>query len=255
MGIILAAGIAACAKAPAIATETSIPTITPLPSVTPAPTATEDLFEDFSRKDCSNWREPCPATEEDLLSGRLIDYAKSVGQPFPEEAYNTGKIGYGSGVNGSIVGFYWNNIEGQPAHPEQELYRKKGSLITPYRWVPLNFEVLYNGAPYLISIQQWLNPDGSVSYLQYLVDRMNAVYGNGMSPSKTLFEDVGEVMPEYQLYGDFDFHNSIFGLSYNDKERETLIEKWVETGIIPEQLQYKILTPNIEVSDYTKKLP
>ena len=253
IGIILATDTAACAKATAVVA-TLAPTETLLPTATLAPTETEDPFEDFAGKDCSNWREPCPATEEDLLSGRLIDYAKSVGQPFPEEAYNTGKIGYGSGVNGSVVGFYWNNIKGQPAHPEQELYRKKDSLITPYRWVPLNFDVLYNGAHYLISIQQWLNPDSSISYLQYLIDRVNAEYG-GMSPAKTLFEDVGEVMPEFQLYGDFDFHDSLFGLSYNDKERETLIEKWEETGIIPEQLQYKILTPNIAVNKYTKKLP
>jgi hypothetical protein len=81
------------------------------------------------------------------------------------------------------------------------------------------------------------------------------VYKNGMSPAKTLFEEVGEVMPFYKRYSPYPENGTLFALSYNDQEREALILEWEEIGIIPRKLQYKILVPNISVMDYTKKLP
>jgi len=224
------------------------------PTVEPTlkPTETKNPFEGLEV--CVDWKKPCPATEEDLMSGRLIDFAKSVGQPFPKEAYNTGQMSFGYSSYGTIIGFDWNNVKGQPSHPEQELYRKKGSLIVPYRWM-MHFWVPYNGITYQVSIQQWLNTDASVSYLQYVIDRKDAVYKNGMSPTKTLFEEVGEVMPVCEVSGGLNFGDTLDGLSYNDQERAVLIKEWEKTGVIPEQLQYKILLPDIAVSNHTKKLP
>jgi hypothetical protein len=119
----------------------------------------------------------------------------------------------------------------------------------------MHFSVPYrDGKTYLISIQQWLNPDASISYLQYAVFDRNSVLG--LRPFESLFERIGEVMPIRERYSPYDPSvNSLHAFSYKDQERVALLYQWVETKIIPEQLQYKILTPSIKESYWTKKLP
>jgi hypothetical protein len=227
------------------------PSETPPPAATLSPTATLDTFEDL--KVCVDWKKPCPATEEDLMSGRLIDFAKRVGQPFPNEAYNTGNFFAFGWVDSSYLSFTFYNMNDRPPHPEQKLYRKKGSLIVPYRWL-MHFSVPYqNGDTNLISIQQWLNPDGSIRYLQYLVSRLNK---EEAFIAPIVLDKMGMMMPQFKKLNPSDPNiDNLYVVSYRDKERETLMEEWLKTGIIPEKLQYKVLTPLIRLTTYEKKLP
>lgn len=92
-------------------TSTPIPTATPgptdTPTVTPSPTPTltptPEPTRDFTGlHECRQWPEAildCRVTLEDLTSGRLVDYAKSMLAPLPDSAFPAiPRIGNGFGT-------------------------------------------------------------------------------------------------------------------------------------------------------------
>jgi hypothetical protein len=74
---------------PSTATTIPQPTATHIPSATP--TYTVEQTADFSNlRECRTWWEAiekCQVSLEDLKSGKLVDFAKKVTQPFPPDAY------------------------------------------------------------------------------------------------------------------------------------------------------------------------
>lgn len=66
--------------------QTTASTITP--TVSPTPTTTPDPFAGLNQ--CLTWRDAkqnCVVSVEDLMSGKLVDYARAVTGPFPADAY------------------------------------------------------------------------------------------------------------------------------------------------------------------------
>ena len=81
------------------------------PTTMPTPTKTEFVtpMEDFSDlSECRTWREArekCVVTVEDLMSGRLVDFARKVTKPFPDNAFNSGFPNIVSGTSGDAFMF------------------------------------------------------------------------------------------------------------------------------------------------------
>ena len=264
--IFVAACVPANQKIPALEpsyTETPNPSLTPGPTktleptytatVTYTPSPTQDNFNDL--KVCPDYKKPCSATSDDLLSGRIIRFAQKVGQPFPPEAYNTGKFWlwdtktmYGQGTE---VGW----VVKSSGNPEELVYRTVGNKIVPYRWL-MFFLVEYKGLTYKIAIQQWLNPNKSISYLQYVVGLVG-YKDDELQAENILFMQMGvgfpicdEVPSQIEWAKNSDM---LLALSISDVDRVKLIKEWVKTGNIPEELQYKLLDPVIGVNQYTSK--
>jgi len=210
-------------------TETSMPTETPKPIESLTPTPTETATEVIPQYDlCADWGEAsqCPIPWEDIKKGVPGDIARQEGQPFPDTAYNTGRIyllDYEEGDSYLTWGF-WGD-------PEDKDYRTNPET-RPYRWVGFFSATDDKGRNYLGAVQQWLNPSGRISYLTYITMSGEQVVG--------LWRQMAVGFPTV---------NTGFWTSENcetdnyacevalDEETNALLLKWQETGEIPEELE------------------
>ena len=228
----------------AIPTETANPT----PVATPVPTATEDPFMDFAGKDCTNWEKPCLAKFSDWKSGRLLAYIKTIATPFSEKVMKTEfKMGR-RGPNGGYACYSW---EQTLSSGKKEYFFNVDSEVNPFKFVahfiildaPLKY---YSKDPVLyFDIGQYKNADGSSGYLTFYTTE----YERGWRDM--LFNEMGYTMPQnvkavlpknivFPAKGE----NIIGDAQYWQlDENRVLIDEWIKTGIIPKELENRVLRP------------
>lgn len=223
-------------------------TISPTPVVTLEPTSTLDPFKDFAGKDCTNWKDPCPAKFDDWKSGRLLAYIKTIAILFSEKVMKTEfKMGK-QGLDG-----------------EFPYFTKKSTLSTgriidtctmslennPFKFVAHFFIPDAPGGPFseedlglYFDIAQYKNIGGSSGYLTYysmkgwrdiLFNKMSYTMPRNEKSSAEFAKKVGNI-PESE--------NIIWDSRYLQvDENKVLIDKWVTTGIIPKELESRVLEP------------
>lgn len=226
----------------------STETISPTPTATLIPTATEDPFKDFAGKDCTNWEEPCPAKFDDWKSGRLLAYVKTIATPFSEKVMNTE---FKMGKQG---------LDGEFPYFTQKFTLSTGRIIdtctmfpenNPFKFVAHFFIPDAPGGPFsqedsglYFDIAQYKNIDGSSGYLTYfslkgwrdlLFNKMSYTMPRNEKSSAEFAKKVGNI-PEDE--------NIIWDSRYLQvDENKVLIDKWVTTGIIPKELESRVLEP------------
>jgi len=213
---------------PPVLTATQRPTETPKPT----PTATE-VIPKYDL--CADWGEAsqCPIPWEDIKKGVPGDIARLTGQPFPDTAYNTGRIYLQDDGNGFVYltwGF-WGD-------PEDKDYRTRPET-RPYRWVGFFSTTDDKGRDYLGAVQEWLNPSGRISYLTYIA--------SSFEPGDTYWRQmaVGFPMVNTGFWTSENCETDLYDCEVIlDEETNSLLRTWAETGEIPEELEERVLIPN-----------
>jgi len=161
------------------------------------------------------------------------DIARLTGQPFPDTAYNTGRI-YLQDDGQGFVYLTW----GFGRDPEDTDYRTNPET-RPYRWVGFFSTTDDKGRNYLGAVQQWLNPSGKISYLTYI----SFSFEFGVATWRQMA--VGFPMVNTGFWT-----NETCGETYDcealfDEETNALLRSWQKTGEIPEELEKNVLAPLI----------
>lgn len=216
----------------------------PTPTATPAPTATATSVPlppaEFVAKYelCADWQEAekCPIPWEDIKNGVPGKIARLNGEPFPDTAYNTGKI-YLMEEKG-----YTHLTWGWGTQPEDIDYRSNPET-RPYRWVGFFSTVDSDGVKYLGGVQQWLNPSGKISYLTYIVLSEAATYWQQMAVGWPMVEDL---RPDGGCGYGIDYYCE----TMSDKETIRLLHLWQETGEIPEELQDRVIYAYVNTTGF-----
>ena len=191
----------------------------------------------------------CSVTVEDVTSGRMLDIdravAKQLGmETFPPEAYavgdkfvmnDTGQERYlwyqVVDENGNRNAFY-DDYMNNPSH-------------RPYRWMPIFNEIPILGLEdrtSLVTTQQWLNPSGKISYLHYVVNGDRTAMNDKWN--KILFEQMHFEFPTFDSQGTKVFSEKLYDAlrpTFYSDQTQKLLDEWMTTGEIPDQLQYKLL--------------
>jgi hypothetical protein len=238
-----------------IPTETTIPTLT----ATPIPTATPDPFEDFAGKDCTNWEEPCPAKYSDWKSGLLLAYAKTIATPFSEEVMN---IEFKMGRRGPNGGYPCYSWEQTFPDGKKEYFFNVISEVSPFKFVA-HFIIpdapmkLFSKDPILyFDIAQYKNADGSSGYLTFYTTDYERGWGDMLfnKMGYTMPMNVKAVLPKNGIFP-AKGENIIGDAQYwQVDENEALINEWIKTGVIPKELENRVLAPWIRDESCYKKI-
>lgn len=195
-------------------------TITPIvPTATETPKPTENVKRftctiALTRAEANN----CPVTWDDINSGRFVEFAKSVDTTTfpPDVRIERLRLML---VPPSFSMLFWKGDEtgGNRTITEWfKLHPDKVAIRT------ILFGSLdkgdYNVA---VKIVKYLNPSGRLSYLTY------------MGAMKSFADKEIGTFPI--------FHANIGDFTYSDPEIEPLLQMWIDTGEIPEQLESKWL--------------
>ena len=244
------------------ATATTAPTIAPTEKPTPMPTvdAMQASLEKFNGVDCSNWKEPCTiATAADLKDGVLLAYAKSVAKPFGPEVSPIKKVW----ATGNIIVIEPCCASG----PQYSDFNKilKDPEKTPVNWVANFFIKGDRSTPVwndvFISIEQFLNTDGSVGFLQFewpvsnnqerrQIVFQDMLYGVPMRPEMIGLD--GKPIPKEQ-WGNKGEDIVWDAMTFNADLINKLLDQWVATGIIPAELENMVLAPHVARGGYFQK--
>jgi hypothetical protein len=227
----------------------------------PTPTATntpEVVWE--LPKVCTDYKkvesEGNLVTLEDVTSGRMVEAdkaaAKKLGkESFPPEAYAGGNLKIvESKVGDSLIvkNVFFDHGTFENPDPTYNDYFDNPTK-RPYRWISFNKVVIpwwgtNKGA--LIATQQWLNPSGKITYLHYVTSISNTIYSK--RANKFTFEEMHFGFPQY----DYKNSNKEFPQTFYTDDVKNLLDKWVQTGEIPDELQKKILVP-VSISPILEK--
>lgn len=256
---------------PAVLQSASTVTATSTPTALPTSTATPDPFAGWNT--CYTWRdakENCVVSYEDLMSGKLVDYARKVTKPFPDDAY-TLKLNPVGNVTGSCYYFvplleegltlddktiqqlYVNNNNGYnvnndtfagPKSPvgEKLLFWVKGDGTSN-----LNFDVLAEVVKvknrdntdgyYTVIHYPSLQPDGTVDEVHTDMHYDDIFDLQAYQPPcrSTAFDQAGQMVARFELAGTFMLRIA------NDEISQALLDQWQETGIVPKDLEERPL--------------
>ena len=269
----------ACTPAMQQATPTAMATITPMPTATTTP----DPFAGWNK--CYTWRDAkvnCVVSLEDLKSGKLVDYARAVTEPFPADAFGL-KIERWDAIDHFIGPSYkFSAVAIGPVDEATEEmlenttygYGTNNEVFTDPR-SPIgeklffyiddggSNELKYGAICAVIKIKNVDGSDGFYTIIQFAM--------HSEESSIELFDDIFEGM-YYQppLY----YANYIFKYNWkdqlpidqifiwtiaNDPINPGLLDQWAATGIVPKDLEKRpLLTAPISNLDgidfpWTKK--
>ena len=226
----------------------------------------EDLFEDLH--ECRTWREAeenCRVSLKDLMSGRLVDYAKKVSKPFPEDAFKIGNVSVFPGSFGGAFLFY-PSTEGLDKETiswmRQGKYQTNNAVFTDPRspigdklifWVEgdktsnLNFDMV-------AEVVKVKNADGSDGYYTVVLPPQAWIQsGSGyiieQSGTDQAYDDWLKKMAyqpplyeaaTYKRDGNLWKQQGTMILDIvedKDGTNKNLMDEWKSTGVIPKELE------------------
>jgi hypothetical protein len=233
----------------ATSTPTSEPTatVTADPATTPTETLTVEPTKEVKVERICKWDNltACKITLEEITNGQALEKDKAIVKQlkmddFPPE---TMAIGDQFTIRSSGMDRHlWYNMNGDFYNAFINNPKKR-----PYRYIPSYSElidpVIFKSLKWKVAVftQQWLNPSGKISYLHYGINEVTS-----FSARQWLFHDMHFGFPT--IWTDpsshpewYDEFNNIF----HNEAIQSLINDWIETGEIPDELQYKLLSPII----------
>ena len=173
-------------------------------------------------------------TVNDIVEGRLLKFEKAKSLPFGEETiplkYNRVDIAYNRAdlvIDDSVLVEIKNNPEKSPFRNSFFYKIKNGNI-----W-------------YTILGQQIRNSDGTTSFLHFLIHKGEEVYSWGRN---SFFVEPMVIVPDQYFVelGTRDFFSADKDYYMKGGKIDTLINSWLKTGIVPDDLQKEILLMTIK---------
>jgi hypothetical protein len=208
------------------------------------PVASAELLELAAKYPLvENWQEAdrCEIPWELVKEGIPGKIARLEGQPFPETAYNTGRIYYVGDEDYAELSWDWWSPS------SEDIDYRSNPETRPYRWVGFCYTIDDDNHERLVAVQQWLNPSGKISYLTYVgaafVDERLVPAWQSMAVGWPIVEWNGT--RESDEYCD-DVNNQDWCDMAYDSDKTIMLKQWQETGEIPDELENKPLEPMID---------
>jgi hypothetical protein len=246
----------------------STATYTQAPIITSTPTA--DPFAGLNV--CHTWRDArdnCIVSIDDLLSGKLVDYARTVAEPFPADTFGLKlqPFNYTLGstyrfVPAPLIGTTMDQATQDWLYSSNKWHANNAAFSDPRSPVgeKLIFWVKGDGTEYLrydipAAVIKIRNLDGSDGY--YTIVHFSAGGGGAEDDqlNEQMFDDLFENMAYQPPYRDNSFasgawvpfleQNEKLIIELNEDETSrTLLDQWQDTGIIPKDLEKRPLLAN-----------
>jgi hypothetical protein len=173
-------------------------------------------------------------TINDIIDGRVLKAEREKAEPFAEEAIP---------LKYKRVDVAYNQANLVLDSTELELI-KKDPLKSPFK--NRFFYKIKNGDIwYTIMGQQVLNSDGSTSFLHFLIHKGEEIYSWGRN---SFFVEPMVIVPDqyFTELGPREFFSADKDYYMNGGKIDSLVNSWLKTGIVPDELQKEVLLMTIK---------